>query len=213
MPPFPPGAIAFSYIRCSTPQQLLGDTRRRQMKQAADYAEQNHLTLSEEGYYDLGVSAFRGKNTQEGSELHALLAAIKAGKIPAGSILLVENLDRISRNYVLQAFEIFLGIINAGVIVVSLMDKMVYDRDALRENSSPLNYSLMVLQRGHDESKTKSIRVTGAWIAAQQNAAVKKIRQSYPAWLELKDNKFKILPQQAEVVRSIFKQYLSGKGT
>lgn len=210
---FPPDAIAYSYIRCSTPKQLLGDTKRRQMKAAEDYAKLHNLTLSKTGYHDLGVSAYKSANRKEGGQLFALLAAIQDGKIPVGSVLLVENLDRLSRDYAIEAFEVFLGIIRNGITVVSLMEPMIYNRESLRKDPSPLNYSLMVLQRGHEESKSKSIRIQGAWEIAQKNAETKKIGQSYPAWLELKDNKFKILPQQANIIKGIFKAYLSGKGT
>jgi hypothetical protein len=55
--------IAYSYIRCSAPQQNKGGAKVRQSSGAEDYATTNHLRSSPEGYEDLGISAFRGSNT------------------------------------------------------------------------------------------------------------------------------------------------------
>jgi len=205
--------LAFSYIRCSTPEQIKGDTKRRQIEAAEKYARENGLILSEDGYEDLGISAFRGKNTAEGSELAALIAAIKAGKIPKGSTLIIENLDRLSRNFITESLPLFMDIIRCGVTIVTLMDRKVYSQESIRKNPFDLMYSIMILARGHEESAAKSERIQAAWSTAQKNANTVKIRQSYPAWLELRDNKFKVLAVNASVIQNIYKQYLDGKGT
>ena len=162
--------LAFSYIRCSTPEQIKGDTKRRQIEAAEKYARENGLILSEDGYEDLGISAFRGKNTAEGSELAALIAAIKAGKIPKGSTLIIENLDRLSRNFITESLPLFMDIIRCGVTIVTLMDRKVYSQESIRKNPFDLMYSIMILARGHEESAAKSERIQAAWSTAQKNA-------------------------------------------
>src|SRR4028119_1217108 len=88
---------AYSYLRFSTPEQIKGDSRRRQTSMAQEYAAKHGLTLDEElTYQDLGVSAFRGKNAEDG-KLSEFLDAVRFGKVEPGSYLLVESLDRISR--------------------------------------------------------------------------------------------------------------------
>lgn len=57
---------AYSYIRFSTPEQAFGDSQRRQFEKAKQYAALHGLDLSEESYADLGVSAFYGRNKQQG---------------------------------------------------------------------------------------------------------------------------------------------------
>ena len=59
--------VAYSYLRFSTPEQAMGDSRRRQLSLAEAYARQNGLLLDLGlNFRDLGISAFRGKNAKEG---------------------------------------------------------------------------------------------------------------------------------------------------
>ena len=91
---------AYSYLRFSTTEQLKGDSLRRQTQAARAYADTHGLDLDEAlTFRDLGVSAFKGKNVAEGA-LGAFLQAVDAGRVPPGSWLLVENLDRLSRDKV-----------------------------------------------------------------------------------------------------------------
>jgi DNA invertase Pin-like site-specific DNA recombinase len=50
--------VAYSYIRFSTPDQIKGDSLRRQTEASHRYAAENNLTLDETlNIRDLGVSA------------------------------------------------------------------------------------------------------------------------------------------------------------
>ena len=52
---------AYSYLRFSTPDQMRGDSFRRQAVLAREYAAKHGLQLDENlTFNDLGVSAFRG---------------------------------------------------------------------------------------------------------------------------------------------------------
>jgi DNA invertase Pin-like site-specific DNA recombinase len=130
--PFIPRRKAFSYVRFSTPEQAKGDSRRRQEQMAIDYAERHNLELDESlRFEDLGVSAYRGKNAVEG-ELRTFIDAAKQGIVPEGSVLLVENLDRISRLAPLDAVNLLDEITRTGVAVATLSDGKVYERDGHR---------------------------------------------------------------------------------
>src|SRR5262249_57958368 len=99
---------AFSYIRMSTPEQLLGHSLQRQLEASAAYAAKHNLTLLESDQMrDIGISAFRGANIAIGA-LGRFLEAVKTKKVPGGSYLLVENLDRLSRQQATKALSIFL---------------------------------------------------------------------------------------------------------
>jgi DNA invertase Pin-like site-specific DNA recombinase len=79
--------VAYSYIRFSSEPQAWGDSRRRQTAAATRYARQNDLALDDGlTFQDLGVSAFRGRNSRTGA-LGAFLAAIELGVIAPGSYL------------------------------------------------------------------------------------------------------------------------------
>ncbi|WP_205119409.1 recombinase family protein [Paramagnetospirillum kuznetsovii] len=76
-------ALAFSYMRMSRPEQIKGDSLRRQLEASREYAIKHGLTLNET-MQDIGVSAFRGKNRTEGT-LAAFLDLIREEDIPPGS--------------------------------------------------------------------------------------------------------------------------------
>lgn len=208
-----PKKLAYSYIRCSSPEQLKGNSIERQLERAAEYAKKHGLTLSPHGYHDLGVSAFRSKNRSEGGELYALIEAIKAKRIPPESTLIIENLDRLSRDFITESLPLFMSILKAGVNIVTLSDQRVWSHENVKRNSTDLLYSIMILARSHDESARKSDLALHNWRKARENADKTKIPQSYPAWLELKKNEFKVIPAKAKVIRSIFQMYLDGHGT
>ena len=94
---------AYSYLRFSTADQAKGDSYRRQIALAEDYAKAKSLELDKSlTFQDLGVSAFTGKNRKKGA-LRAFLDAVEEEIISAGSFLLVESLDRVSREAILDA--------------------------------------------------------------------------------------------------------------
>ncbi|WP_425450421.1 recombinase family protein [Virgifigura deserti] len=60
---------------------------------------------------------------------------VRQGRIEPGSVLIVESLDRLSREQVLETQALFLLIINAGVTIVTLVDlgrDLLFARDAKR---------------------------------------------------------------------------------
>jgi hypothetical protein len=61
---------------------------------------------------DAGVSAFRGRNAATGA-LRGFLDACEQKRVRPGSCLIVENLDRLSRDETLDAVMLFLSILNA----------------------------------------------------------------------------------------------------
>src|ERR1041385_5155470 len=90
--------VAFSYVRFSTPEQLKGDSLRRQTEAAAEWCKRSGATLdTSTTYRDLGASAFKGAHRSDKAALGAFLKLAEAGRIPKGSFLIIENLDRLSR--------------------------------------------------------------------------------------------------------------------
>ena len=106
---------AYSYIRFSTPEQAKGDSLRRQLQLSRAYAEKHDLDLDETLRLDAGVSGFHGANLKPQAALGRFLEEIEAGKVPKGSFLLVESLDRLSRTEATQALAVFTSILNQGV--------------------------------------------------------------------------------------------------
>ena len=158
MPPRPvtaaatPGPKAYSYIRFSTPEQALGDSKRRQVEEARAWAAAHGLRLDEE-LADEGVSGFRGANTRDDSALGAFLKAVHMGDVPQGSVLIVESLDRLSRDRILAAQNVLTSLLLAGVRIVTLTDRREYSEETVNENPTDLLVSLLTVRtRGVDQA-------------------------------------------------------------
>src|SRR4051812_44923696 len=96
---------AFSYIRFSSVRQADGGTVKRQTAMRDAYVTRKKLTLDDTlTLNDLGVSAFRSHNVKEGA-LAGFLEACRTGRVPRGSFLIVESLDRLSRDQIRPALQ------------------------------------------------------------------------------------------------------------
>ena len=204
--------VAFSYLRFSTAEQATGDSRRRQMAMAEKYAAEHHLRLDASlSFRDLGVSAFRGKNAKEGA-LRAFLEAIEHNLVPPNSFLLIESLDRLSRDRILAAQSLFLQIVQAGVTIVTLVDQRSYSLEGLNQNPLDLIISLVSMMRANEESETKSLRIRAAFDAKRAHLAEKPWTSRCPGWLRFDKDaaKFIVVKERAKVVRRIYRGVLAG---
>lgn len=205
---------AYSYLRMSTDLQLKGDSRRRQLEASKAYAETHELDLADDAQLeDIGISAFKGANVRDGA-LGQFLEAVKLGNVSKGSYLLVESLDRLSREEILQAQSLFLSIIQSGINLVTLIDKKVYSSESA--NIVDLITSLVIMERAHEESKTKSVRVGAAWKNKRAKAVADGLPMTArcPSWLKLSSDKksFEEIHERVKIVRSIFSDSIAGIG-
>ncbi|MDR3409990.1 MAG: recombinase family protein [Formivibrio sp.] len=204
--------LAISYIRWSTPEQKLGDSKRRQVAATEAFCAEHNLILDQR-LIDSGLSAYSGKHRKEGSNLSRFLKDVEAGKIPPGSVLIVESLDRLTRQAISEALELFLGIIRHGIDIVTLIDKEWYSKDSLGEVQHLL-VSIISLWRAHEDSRLKAKRVGDAWAAKRQEAIVSNLPLSAmcPGWLAVsKDGKsFVPIPERVKLVKLMFWLTLRG---
>jgi DNA invertase Pin-like site-specific DNA recombinase len=205
--------LAYSYIRMSSEIQLRGDSLRRQSDASAQYAEKNGLKLvPETELRDIGVSAYKGDNVETGA-LGRFVAAVEANEIPRGSYLLVESLDRISRQQIDVSLALFLRIIGCGVVLVTLNDNQIYS--APFNDLTKLITSIVHLSRANEESEIKSRRIGAAWENKRKHAASRVVTRKCPAWLKLKDDLegFEVQFGAADVVKRIFRLAADGAGS
>lgn len=205
---------AYSYLRFSTPEQMAGDSHRRQTDLAAKYAQLHGLELDNKlTFEDLGVSAFRGLNKNLG-RLADFLEAVQAGQVPRGSYLLVESLDRISRESAVYAQHTFQGMIMQGITVVTLTDGREYSLEGLQKDPMGLMYAILGFMRANEESEVKSSRLKQAWSNKRALLADKPLTSIVPAWLELDRHAQQIapIPHRAAIVQRIFAMTLEGVG-
>jgi DNA invertase Pin-like site-specific DNA recombinase len=139
---------------------------------------------------------------------------VEDGRIERGSYLIVESLDRISREAVMDAATRLFDLIRAGIIVVTLSDGQEYSEDRLRTDWTPLMFSLIVMARAHEESRIKSDRVGEAWRQKKEAARKegKPLTPRCPEWLEVRDGAFVERPERVALVRRIFQETIEGFG-
>ena len=207
---------AYSYVRFSTPQQALGDSLRRQVEAAEQFCAENGYALDRSlTLHDKGVSAFRGANIEIG-RLGEFLRLVKSGVVKKGSALCVENLDRISRAEVTDAFGLLMDLIRAGITVITLSDKRIYSRETFAKDVGELMCSIVFLMRAHDESHVKSVRVKAAYDQRKKEAKENGFKSLAwcPPWCDFdKERGYVVNKGRAAVVRRIYDEFLKGNGT
>ncbi len=204
---------AYSYIRFSTPEQAKGHSIRRQEELSAAYAEEHGLELDNSlKMTDKGISGYKGDNINKG-KLGFFIKKVDEGVVLPGSYLLVESLDRLSRDRVSEALRLFLSILDKGIVIVTLSDGKKYDNEHI--NDIDLIISLLIMSRAHEESATKGKRVKAAWDQKKREIRDKKLTKWSPKWVYLpKDRKkFIVIEERAKRVNEIFKWSANGLGT
>jgi DNA invertase Pin-like site-specific DNA recombinase len=188
---------------------MKGDSLRRQTKMSEAFAAEHGLTLRP-GYTDFGVSGFRGKNRDRGA-LRRFLDAVEDHRIARGSWLLVESLDRLSRDRVGEALPEFLSLLKRGIIIATLQDRRIYDHKSV-DDPLQLVGSLIVMARAHEESAMKSHRTKEAWKARRENG---KKQALCPAWLKLSPNgqSYEPIESRVRTLNEIFEMSANGIGT
>jgi DNA invertase Pin-like site-specific DNA recombinase len=220
-------ARAYSLIRFSTPDQRKGDSKRRQCDFAAAWCAEHDAVLDDSlELVAEGQSAFRGHHRTKSARIRRPLAEflehVKTGRVCKGSILIVENIDRLSREEIDEAYEVLRQILKAGVDVVTQSPERRYTKKSLNDMLSILELKFC-MYRAHDESKQKSRRCRAAWEQKKQRAikAGKPLTHSCPAWIELtgdgagekySGDGYRLIPERAEVVRRLYAMVQDGLG-
>jgi DNA invertase Pin-like site-specific DNA recombinase len=206
-------SLAFSYLRFSSPQQAKGDSIRRQTEATADWCERHGVALDTSlSLRDEGVSAFRGKHREnpDVNGLGAFLAAVNGGRVPPGSFLVLENLDRLTREAIVPAVNLFTGLLLAGIRIVQLRPaEQVFTSGA---DMTGVMLALVELSRGHSESAIKSQRIAAVWSKKRKEADKKVLTRRLPAWVELVDGKLVLNREKAAAVRRVYKMARDGMG-
>ena len=202
---------AYSYIRFSTPEQIKGDSLRRQLEGSREWADENGYDL-DTSYRDLGVSGYKGANRTEGS-LKKFIDLINQGHIDEGSVLILESLDRLSREELTKSLNLFISILSSGIKIVTLADRQEYTADSIN-NIGNLVISLVSMARAHEESLMKSKRIRASWKAKVANVHNKKLSRLCPNWLQYneKSDSFDLIEDRAGLIRDIFRKMIAGMG-
>jgi len=207
--------IAYSYLRFSSKKQATGDSLRRQLKAGEDYCAKYGLLLNPVNFKDLAVSAKEGKNAVDGA-LGEFIDCIEAGKIPKGSVLLLDEFSRLSRDKVPNALQLFLRLLN-HVDIVTLANEKRYSLDTL--DTTDLIITITIMARAHEENQNRIRNISAVKQEKHDQLYAGKLEtkltKQCPFWLTLSDDRKAFIgdDEKIKVVRQCFQKSLDGEGT
>lgn len=175
-------ALAVSYLRVSSGRQVGGD--RAGLDRQADafrrFCDRHQLRPAPDAVVDAGVSAFHGRHRRRGG-LAAFIAAAEDGRFPPGSVLVVEDLDRFSREAASHQQALLLRLFDAGLALGIVRDDRVVDR-ATYDADLGLRVMFAVRQdAAHDYSAKLSGRLADVW--QRRRSSGKPYPAAAPFWL------------------------------
>ena len=197
----------YSYQRISSKKQLKGSGINRQVEASVALCEQNGWRLDTSFHLtDIGKSAFHGKHLDDKAALGGFLKAVDEGLIKRPAVLLVESLDRLSRENIMDALELFIRILNTGITIYTSIDRVTYNREDIKTNFGPLIISITILCRAHEESLIKAERTKKSWKHQRKKIASGEIghKNIYPWWIDISSGKPLVIESKAKMVREMF---------
>lgn len=204
----------WSYARVSTLNQVDGFGIQRQVNtinQFIQYLVLDHrlpFVLDTENITQMvaeGKSAFKGKNWNPKTKLGQYRKMVMDGVLP-DSVLIVENIDRLTRLDPFQAVEIISGLINRGTTILEIETGMTYSR-YIPESITVLT---MQINRANGESKRKSVMMKKSHQNRYGN--VSKVRPRWFDVVEIDGIKQYRTNDTAKAIQRMYNDYVNGIG-
>ncbi|WP_081636506.1 recombinase family protein [Methylobacterium sp. 285MFTsu5.1] len=206
-------ALVIRYHRVSREEQAEGHGFTRQREGTEEWCARNgveaDLTLE-----DAGHSAFTADHIRRGA-MGQILEAIASGRIMAGSTLVMENLDRLSRENPFEAVKMFTSIVSNDIAIVTFLDGYRYTQDGTAmQRMLTMIMSIMHFGRANSESELKSTRVAEAW--REKHRLARENGQPHgrrcPEWMRLEPGGYELIEDRAREVRWMFACAIGGWG-
>ena len=208
----------YIYSRFSTLKQAKGDSARRQLESCSKFAAKIGLPI-DTSLTDHGVSAYTGANRTKGA-LGTFARLVEEGMIAPGSYLIMDSLDRFTRDTQTEFLHLLTGLTRRGIKVASVTDNLV-----LSEDSEVFDYlRVMILaSEAYNQSVAKGLKVAAAHGESKRKARTERRvwHRAGPSWLEavvdgdgkLRTISFRPIPERVAVIRRIFDMREAGLGT
>jgi hypothetical protein len=214
---------AYSYTRFSSIGQKGNNSTDRQIEEGRAWYAEHIAPLGiplDETFTDSARSAYKGEHVGKHGDLGRFVAAIQSGAVSKGSILIAENLDRISRQGPKIGRKLLEKIVDEGVDVhvVTQEKKLTYGWENRQEDYSVVDGEL---NRAFKESQRKSKIIKAGLKAVKHKDGWAGV---LPFWLQKIDEHGKTIkgsngytiveiPEKADLVREIFRLAAQGLGS
>ena len=209
----------YSYIRFSTPEQAKGGSEERQDDGARRYAKEIGLPFDEMLHMaDYGKSAHHAVHISKGV-FGVFLHCIKTGKVAKGSVLVVESIDRVSRQNPVKAIRTILFdiIADGGVSIYCLDSSTLYDANNADNQILEL---FGEINRAYRESKRKSQLLKAAREQERKRRRETGLHltkdgeptKGHREWRVNNGGKLKIIPEAGRAICKMFQMKRKGVG-
>lgn len=205
---------AILYIRWSTKDQSEGDSKKRQTELGEKVAAKNQWLITET-LIDHGKSAYHGKNRSSGGALFDIEARASRGELE-GKVLIVEAMDRLSRQEPLESLFLLHDLTKRGLTVCESSSGTIYNSHKIKEDWTRLVAILARAAEAYASSHEKSQRVASAWRATQTGQKTKEGTADprlCPAWIEVgSDGEYRPVASRAPIIQRMFQMAADGFG-
>jgi DNA invertase Pin-like site-specific DNA recombinase len=215
------GAVipAISYGRVSSEKQLRGEGLKRQHKATLAWIVK-HPELNirlDDAKTDEARSAWKGDHVaKKDAALGKLLEMVKLDELRPPLMIIVEALDRLSRENPWTAQERLAGLVTRGILVATTRDDKIYSLDS---GIGDLILSVVYMSAAHEESETKSerVRATKQMHAIEAQTTKHVIHKNVPGWLYVAEaisttnratRKYEKIDRHASTVLAMFQMAL-----
>lgn len=205
---------AIVYVRWSTEDQTIGDSKKRQTELAQQLCHAHGWTISEI-IVEAGKSAFHGRHRAAGGKLADVEKRAASGEL-AGKALIVEAMDRLSRERPEESLSLLNSLTRHGLTIAESSTHLTYTAKAIADNWQTLLIPFIRAGLAHEESLNKSKRVKAAYQTTMQRGHKTKNglvdMRFAPTWIERVNNTYYVNEQRAHVIRLIYQRAADGYG-
>lgn len=207
--------LATIYARFSSAEQAKGTSIARQLELCTAFAKQHGWQVSDI-LKEQGKSAYSGANRSEGGLLYEFEQAVERGQYGNGHVLIVEHLDRITRQGWEQVLPFLQALTSNGVTVATVDSSRIYEAGQ-RVEMVPVIEAILKSEIARGESENKSVRVREAWKNKREGAVAgsrKAITRSVPAWIDVDpvSREMSLNLERVAILHRIFQLTTDGNG-
>lgn len=204
--------IARIYIRFSTPKQESGSSEARQLENCRAMITR-HGWNEVEIVADLGRSAWKGDHLSKGN-LGKFADRVRAGLVERNSILVVEDLDRISRQAPRVTQRWLEDMTDLGIRFAVVNNGKIYDAASLRASIFETFEILMRGNAAHEYVEKLAGRVKDSYADRLKQARIDNtpVTTVGPAWLRPIPYApwWEPVPERMRLIREIFDLTIAG---
>jgi DNA invertase Pin-like site-specific DNA recombinase len=213
---------AYSYLRVSSGKQAGRPGREnetaatgleRQWQYAVERAEREGWFLDESlTFVDAGVSGYHKENLGPTGDLFRFLRLMSEGRILPGEVLIIENIDRLTRAEVRTAYRLWCEILDGGVWIATEIPEKLYTPD--QTDLSDILDPILSMVANHADSAKKADRMRKNWIKIRELAKDKRPHgRKTPTWILRTSRGYELDPIKQAVILRFVDLAMSGMGT